>query len=78
MQAILNKALAGDLHQRYVSAAAFESDLRLFWQSRPTVAETERRTSWNTNPTMEKQRMRILHALPRSVAKHGGYGDARV
>ena len=68
MQAILNKALAGDLHQRYVSAAAFESDLRLFWQSRATVAETERRTSWNTNPTMEKQRMRILHALPRSVA----------
>ncbi len=67
MQAILNKALAGDLHQRYVSAAAFETDLRLFLQSRPTVAETERRTSWNTNPTMEKQRMRILHAIPRSV-----------
>ena len=68
MQAILNKALAGDLHQRYVSAAAFESDLRLFRQSRPTVAETERRTSWNTNPTVEKQRMRLLQALPRSVA----------
>jgi eukaryotic-like serine/threonine-protein kinase len=68
MQAILNKALAGDLHQRYVSAAAFESDLRLFLQNRPTVAETERRTSWNTNPTMEKERMRILHAIPRSVA----------
>jgi hypothetical protein len=67
MQAILNKALAGDLHQRYVSAAAFETDLRLFLQNRPTVAETERRTSWNTNPTMEKQRMRILHAIPRSV-----------
>ncbi len=68
MQAILKKALAGDLHQRYVSAAAFESDLRLFWQSRPTVAQTERRTSWNTNPTVEKQRMRILDALPRNVA----------
>jgi serine/threonine protein kinase len=68
MQAILNKALAGDLHQRYVSAAAFESDLRLFLQNRPTVAETERRTSWNTNPTMEKPRMRILHAIPRGVA----------
>ncbi len=68
MQAILNKALAGDLHQRYVSAAAFENDLRLFLQNRPTVAETERRTSWNTNPTMEKQRMRILDALPKSVA----------
>jgi serine/threonine protein kinase/tetratricopeptide (TPR) repeat protein len=67
MQAILNKALAGDLHQRYVSAAAFEADLRVFLQSRPTVAETERRTSWNTNPTMEKERMGILHAIPRSV-----------
>ncbi len=68
MQAILHKALAGDLHQRYVSAAAFESDLRLFLQNRPTVAETERRTSWNANPTMEKQRLRILHAIPRSVS----------
>jgi serine/threonine protein kinase len=67
MQAILNKALAGDLHQRYVSAAAFESDLRLFLQNRPTVAETERRTSWHSNPTMEKQRMRILHAIPKRV-----------
>jgi serine/threonine protein kinase len=68
MQAILNKALAGDLHQRYVSAAAFENDLRLFLQNRPTVAETERRTSWNTNPTVEKQRVGLLHAIPRSVA----------
>lgn len=68
MQAILNKALAGDLHQRYVSAAAFESDLRLFLQNRPSVAETERRTSWNTNPTMEKQRSRILNAIPKSVS----------
>jgi len=67
MQAILNKALAGDLHQRYVSAAAFESDLRLFLQNRPTVAETERRTSRHSNPTMEKQRMRILHAIPKRV-----------
>ena len=56
MQAILNKALAGDLHQRYVSAAAFESDLRLFLQNRPTVAERRTRVSWNTNPTVEKSR----------------------
>ena len=68
LQAILNKALAGDLHQRYVSAAAFESDLRLFLQNRPAVAETERRTSWNSNPTMEKPRMRILHSLPKSMS----------
>ncbi|HMD50397.1 MAG TPA: serine/threonine-protein kinase, partial [Bryobacteraceae bacterium] len=56
MTAILHKALAGDLHQRYVSATAFESDLTLFLQNRPTVAEGERRISWKSNPTVEKQR----------------------
>jgi serine/threonine protein kinase/tetratricopeptide (TPR) repeat protein len=59
LAAILNKALAGDLHQRYVSAAAFESDVRLFLQNRPTVAETERRSSWRTNPTVEKPRLQL-------------------
>jgi eukaryotic-like serine/threonine-protein kinase len=56
MTAILHKALAGDLHQRYVSATAFESDLTLFLQNRPTVAAMERRVSWKSNPTVEKQR----------------------
>jgi len=59
LSAILQKALAGDLHQRYVSAAAFESDLRLYLQGRPTVAETERRTAWNMNRTVEKPRQHI-------------------
>jgi hypothetical protein len=57
--AILNKALAGDLHQRYVSAGAFEDDLRAFLQNRATVAQTERRTTWRTNPTVEKLRFRL-------------------
>jgi eukaryotic-like serine/threonine-protein kinase len=64
MTAILHKALAGDLHQRYVSATAFESDLTLFLQNRPTVAEMERRVSWKSNPTVEKQRPH----LPERVA----------
>jgi serine/threonine protein kinase len=59
MTAILHKALAGDLHQRYVSATAFESDLTLFLQNRPTVAEMERRVSWKSNPTVEKQRLHL-------------------
>jgi serine/threonine protein kinase len=63
--AILNKALAGDLHQRYVSAAAFETDLRLFLLNRPTIAETERRTAWNTNPTVEKPRP---HSIPERMS----------
>ena len=59
MTAILHKALAGDLHQRYVSAAAFQNDLTLFLQNRPTVAEMERRVSWASNPTVEKQRVHL-------------------
>ena len=62
---MLHKALAGDLHQRYVSASAFENDLTLFLQNRPTVAEMERRVSWKSNPTVEKQR---LPHLPERVA----------
>jgi len=60
LRMVINKALAGDLHQRYVSASAFESDLRLFLQNRQTVAETENRVSWNTNPTIEKPRPRSI------------------
>jgi hypothetical protein len=64
MTAILHKALAGDLHQRYVSASAFESDVTRFLQGQPTVAEVERRVSWKSNPTVEKQRLHI----PQRVA----------
>jgi eukaryotic-like serine/threonine-protein kinase len=64
MTAILHKALAGDLHQRYVSASAFEADLTRFLQGQPTVAETERRVSWKSNPTVEKLRPHI----PQRVA----------
>ncbi len=59
LKAILNKALAGDLHLRYVSAAAFESDVRLFLEGRPTAAQTERRTAWHSNPTLEKPRFHL-------------------
>lgn len=54
LKAIVTKALAGDLHQRYVSAAAFEQDLRSFLQGRSTVAEREKRVAWNSNATVEK------------------------
>ncbi|HYL37592.1 MAG TPA: serine/threonine-protein kinase [Bryobacteraceae bacterium] len=76
LKAILNKALAGDLHLRYVSAAAFESDLRLFLQDRPTAAQAERRTAWHSNPTLEKLRVHIpqrvssmAETVKRSVMK---------
>ena len=56
LKAIITKALAGDLHQRYVSAAAFESDLRLFLQGRGTVAERQKRVAWNSNATVESSK----------------------
>jgi serine/threonine protein kinase len=65
MTAILHKALAADLHQRYVSASAFENDVTRFLQGQPTVAEQERRVSWKSNPTVERQR---LPHIPERVA----------
>jgi len=56
LKAVITKALAGDLHQRYASAAAFESDLRLFLQDRTTLAEGQKRVSWNSNATVERAR----------------------
>jgi serine/threonine protein kinase len=69
MVAILHKALAGDMHQRYVSAAAFENDVTLFLQGRPTVAEMERRVSWKSNPTVEKQRLPFIPQRLASMAE---------
>lgn len=57
LSAIVLKALAGDLHQRYVSVAAFRDDLQNFVQNRPTSAAKERRTAWNTNETMERPKV---------------------
>ena len=68
LRAILNKALAGDLHLRYVSASAFESDLRLFLQDRVPIAETERRVAWRSNPTLEKPRIRIPERVSSMAA----------
>jgi eukaryotic-like serine/threonine-protein kinase len=65
MTAILHKSLAGDMHQRYVSASAFGSDVTRFLQGQQTVAEVEQRVSWKSNPTVEKPR---LHHIPERVA----------
>ena len=69
LKAILGKSLAGDLHQRYVSAAAFETDVRLFLQNRMPVAEKERRTSWNVNPTVEKPRLNTFTERVSTMAE---------
>jgi eukaryotic-like serine/threonine-protein kinase len=69
MTAILHKALAGDLHQRYVSASVFANDVTLFLQGQPTVAEMEQRVSWKSNPTVERQRLPILSQRVSNMAE---------
>jgi len=54
LKAVISKALAADIEHRYVSAAAFEHDLQRFLQDRPTLAETEKLRSWDTNATLDK------------------------
>lgn len=67
--AILHKALAADLHQRYVSAASFEQDVTRFLQGQQTAAELERRVSWKSNPTVEKPRLPQLSERMNSMAE---------
>ena len=59
LKAIIIKALAGDLHQRYVSAAAFRDDLQLFLQNRPTVSERESRVAWNASTRQSRSPSRV-------------------
>jgi len=54
LKAIISKALAADIQQRYTSAEAFESDLRAFEEGRPTSAELGPIRSWNANATIDK------------------------
>src|SRR5260370_35447349 len=69
LKAILDKALAGDLHQRYVSAGAFGNDVRSFPQNRTAVAGSERRTSWETERDGGAAR---LDGIPQSVSIWAG------
>jgi hypothetical protein len=53
MKAIIGKALAADLGQRYGTASIFREDLAAFVENRPTIAERERRRPWRVNPTLD-------------------------
>jgi serine/threonine protein kinase len=53
LKAIIGKALAADAAQRYATAGIFREDLAAFLESRPTVAERERRRPWKVNPTVD-------------------------
>jgi eukaryotic-like serine/threonine-protein kinase len=56
LKAVIRKTLAGEIENRYPSAATFAGDLRLVLDHRPTLAETEKNHAWIANPTVEKER----------------------
>jgi len=76
LQAIIRKALAGDIQRRYLSAAAFESDLKLFTAGEPTLAEREPRAIWNSNATVEKAREARLPSPPTIASRAISYKPA--
>ena len=65
LRAVIRKTLAGEMENRYPSAAALEQDLRSFLDGRPTLAETETQHAWEANPTVERDR-----GEPREPAPH--------
>ncbi len=56
LKAVIRKTLAGEIENRYPTAAALEQDLRAFLADRPTQAGSERQKAWAVNPTVEKDR----------------------
>ena len=56
LKAIVWKALAADMGNRYPSASAFQADLAAFLGGHQTLAELERNPSWDSNATLEKEK----------------------
>jgi hypothetical protein len=56
LKAVIRKALAGDIENRYPTAGALEDDLRKFVDGLPTLAETEKQPAWEVHATVEKDR----------------------
>lgn len=56
LKAVIRKALAGDIENRYPTAGALEDDLRKFVDGQPTLAETEKQPAWEVHATVEKDR----------------------
>ncbi len=64
LKAVIRKTLAGEIENRYPTAAALEQDLRAFLADRPTQAGSEKQRAWAVNPTVEKDR-----TSPRTLSK---------
>jgi len=75
LKAVIRKTLAGEIENRYPTAAAMEQDLRAFLSDRPTQAGTEKQRAWEVNPTVEKDRTpprTHLKNVPEMVARLRG------
>jgi len=73
LRAVVMKALAPGAGQRYPSAAEFRADLQLFLERKPTRAETERRSGWNPNVTVEAARQ-ALRRVTRTIRRRHSRG----
>jgi hypothetical protein len=73
LRAVVMKALAPDARQRYRTAVEFHADLQLFLERKPTRAETERRSGWNPNATVEAARQ-ALRRVTRTVRRRHSRG----
>ena len=73
LRAVVMKALAPGAGQRYRSAVEFRADLQLFLERKPTRAETERRSGWNPNATVEAARQ-ALRRVTRTVRRRHSRG----
>ena len=65
LKAIIRKTLAGEIENRYPTAASLEQDLRAFLAGRPTQAGSEKQRAWEVNPTVEKDRTSPRTALKK-------------
>jgi len=78
LKAIIRKALAGEMENRYSSAAAFQADLQNFLVHRPTQAQTEKQHAWEANPTVERPRETTKLAMKLPVDIRSWIGRAWV
>jgi hypothetical protein len=68
LRAVVSKALMPEPSKRYGSAREFLVDLHAFLERKPTVAEIERRPSWNPNTTIEIAR-EVLRIATRTLGQ---------
>ena len=76
LKAVIRKTLAGEMENRYASAAMLEEDLHRFLAGQPTQAEAEKQHAWEANPTVDKARESSATARDRPSAVRAFLGRA--